>query len=145
MKLSIFSSPAHLPVVRAAVEKMCELMGLDGEAAGGVVLSVDEALANVIEHAYDGAVDQPIEIDLTPVGNAETRGLRICLADRGRQVEPSEIRPRNLNDVRPGGLGVHIMGQCMDRIEFEPREGGGTLLTMEKNIPPNDSRKKEAS
>ena len=43
IELHFCSSPAHLPVVRAAVEKMCDLLGMDSDATGGVVLSVDEA------------------------------------------------------------------------------------------------------
>lgn len=135
VKLSIYSSPACLPVVRAALEKMCELIGFDSETAGAVVLSADEGLTNIIKHAYDGAADQPIDVELTPFGAPAASGLRIRLRDFGRVVDPSQIKSRDLRDVRPGGLGVHIMNECMDRIEYRPAEGGGTLLTMVKNLP----------
>ena len=39
----------------------------------------------------------------------------------------------DLADIRPGGLGVHIMTECMDSVEFAPADGGGTLLTMTKS------------
>ena len=135
IKLSIFSFPQHLCVVRATVEKLCQTMGFDAETSGAVVLSVDEALANIIKHAYLGAEGRGIEIELLPIDEGQSQGLRICLRDYGQRVDPARIKSRDLRDVRPGGLGVHIMQECMDSIEFAPAEGGGTLLTMVKNIP----------
>ena len=132
VQLTVFSSPAHLPVVRAAMERMCQLIAFDAETTGKIVLSVDEAMTNIIKHAYQGAGDKPIEIQLTPVKDRGRAGLRICLRDYGRAVDRSRIRSRDLADVRPGGLGVHIMNECMDRVDYRAAEGGGTLLTMLK-------------
>jgi len=134
--ITIFSVPAHLPIVRAAVEKCCELAGFGNEAAGEVVLSVDEALTNIIKHAYDGAHDKKIEIELDILGREVPAGLEVRIRDYGRHASPEEIKSRDLDEIRPGGLGVHIMNKCMDRVVFEPVEGGGTLLTMTKTLSP---------
>ena len=141
--LRFFSSPAHLPVVRAAVEKMCELLGMSDDDAGGVVLSVDEAMTNIIKHAYKGDNGQPIDVVLTPIGEPDPRALKISLSDRGEYVDPSDIRSRDLDDVRPGGLGVHIIVKCMDDVGYAPRDGGGTVLTMVKNLHPADAEESE--
>ena len=134
LKLTISSSPTHLPIVRAALEKMCEKIGFDHDAIGKVILSADEALTNIIRHAYAGAEDRPIDIELTPLCDEASPGLRICIRDYGQHVDPSKIRSRDLADVRPGGLGVHIMTQCMDDVEYQAAEGGGTELTMTKAV-----------
>jgi anti-sigma regulatory factor (Ser/Thr protein kinase) len=134
IRLSILSTPAHLPVVRAALEKMCEAIGFDAEAVGKIVLAADEALANVIQHAYRGADDKPIDIELSPLVEDSHRGLRISIRDYGERVDRSRIRSRDLADVRPGGLGVHIMTHCMDELEYRPADGGGTVLTMVKDV-----------
>ncbi|MBI5725609.1 MAG: ATP-binding protein [Planctomycetes bacterium] len=132
LHLHILSMPSHLPVVRAAVEKLCQQLGFSAETAGKIILSVDEALTNIIRHAYDEKPDKPIEVELTPLCDA----IQIVLRDYGRPVDPSVIRSRDLNDLRPGGLGVHIMTCCMDRIEYRPVEdGAGTVLTMTKRLP----------
>ncbi|HUT56473.1 MAG TPA: ATP-binding protein [Phycisphaerae bacterium] len=140
VRLCIRSSPLHLPMVRAAVEKMCEALGFDSDSAGSVVLSTDEALTNIIKHAYKGADDKPIEIELGPVNESGQQALRICMRDYGIAVDPARIKSRDLKDVRPGGLGVHIMSECMDSVEYRHAEGGGTLLVMVKDIP---SRREE--
>lgn len=137
VELKILSLPAHLPVVRAATERMCQMVGFDAEMTGGVVLSVDEALTNIIKHAYDKAEDRPIDIELAPFRNGRKQGLRIVLRDYGKVVDRSRIKSRDLSDIRPGGLGVHIINQCMDLVDYRPAAGGGTRLTMEKSIPCN--------
>ncbi len=144
IKMSILSVPTHLPIVRAVIEKICEQIGFEPETSGNVVLSVDEALTNIIKHAYHGAADQPIEIELSLLMRGGRQGLRIQLRDYGRCVDPAEIKSRDLQDVRPGGLGVHIMQECMDQIEFVRAQGGGTLLTMVK-LPGNVPSKQEAN
>ncbi len=131
--LSIASSPAHLAIVRAALERFCQGMGFDEAATGQVVLSVDEALTNIIRHAYEGAEDRRVDIEMVP----RTECLLIRIRDYGRPVDRSTIRSRDLGDVRPGGLGVHIMTQCMDGLDYQPAEGGGTVLTMTKKLVPH--------
>ena len=135
IRVSILSAPAHLPVVRAAVEELCKEVGFTADTTGKIILSLDEALTNIIRHAYGGAADKPIELELTPLGADDPKGLRILLRDYGQAVDRSQIKSRSLHHVRPGGLGVHIMSQCMDRVDYTAADGGGTTLTMIKNLP----------
>lgn len=58
--------------------------------------------------------------------------LRIVIEDEARQVDPAQIKSRNLDEVRPGGLGVHIIKSVMDEAVYEPRERIGMRLTMLK-------------
>ena len=133
--MTISSTPAHLPIVRGALERMCEMVGFDEITRGGIVLAVDEALTNVIRHAYHGVEDKPIEITLRPVpAQGGHVSLWIELRDWGDTAEPSKIRSRELDDVRPGGLGVYIMKRCMDQVQYAPAPGGGTFLTMIKTL-----------
>jgi len=132
IRLTIFSSPTHLAVVRGAVEGLCRSVGFGDECVTRVVMSVDEAISNVIRHAYGGAEGEPIEIELD--WTAARDGVRIGIRDRGRAVEPDAIAPRGPGELTPGGLGLHIMTECMDRLEYRPAEGGGTVLTMIKRL-----------
>jgi len=135
IRLTIASTPAHLAVVRAALERLGELIGLPDLARGEVVLAVDEALTNIIRHAYHGAPDQPIEVTFQPALNpAGARALEITLRDWGERAEPAKIKARDLDDVRPGGLGVHIMRRCMDKVQYAPAPERGTFLTMVKTL-----------
>ena len=94
-----------------------------------MALAVDEALCNVIRHGYDSAQDRPIWVRLWPEGE---RGLRIVIEDEAKQVDPATIRSRDLEEIRPGGLGVHIMHEIMDEVTFEKRDSVGMRLTLVK-------------
>jgi anti-sigma regulatory factor (Ser/Thr protein kinase) len=139
LRMTILSQTENLPDVRAAAEGICRELGFDSTSAGAVVLSVDEALTNVIRHAYHGREDQRIDIEFATEGDPP-RELRIRLRDYGQFVDPSTIKSRDLADVRPGGLGVHIISNCMDHVRYAPADGGGTMLTLTKRIPSGVTR-----
>jgi anti-sigma regulatory factor (Ser/Thr protein kinase) len=129
--LTILSDPSQLGEVRSRIEDFAVASGFAEECAGKIVLAVDEALTNIIRHAYKGRNDGKIEMDMS----VDTKDLHISLRDYGSEVAVEQIRGRDLDDVRPGGLGVHIMRTCMDSVEFERAEGGGTRLLMKKALP----------
>jgi anti-sigma regulatory factor (Ser/Thr protein kinase) len=133
--IRILSLSVHLPAVRGALEKVCAAMGFDANAVGEIILSVDEALTNIIRHAYHGEADKPIEIEIVVSCEGGCEALSVRIRDYGTAADPATIKSRDLADVRPGGLGVHIMTHCMDHVEYTHPEGGGTLLIMRKNLP----------
>jgi anti-sigma regulatory factor (Ser/Thr protein kinase) len=137
VELNILSNAKSLPIVRCAVERMAKLEGFTDDEAHAVSWAIDEALANVIKHGYGGRPDQPIAIRLMPVKAADGRpGMTVTVRDRGRQVDPGSIRSRDLCQVRPGGLGVHVIQTVMDEYEYSCPEDGGMLLRMTKYVHP---------
>ena len=140
IRLELTSSTKCLPVVRGALERMAALEGFNGEDTHELTLAIDEALANVIKHGYESRDDQPIELTLRTVRSAEgSPGLCILVRDYGRQVDPSTIHGRDLNEVRPGGLGVHIIQTVMDEVEYSCPSGGGMQLRMVKYVGTRDT------
>ena len=131
LKLELPSHPQVLSVVRSAVQQFAVVVGFNEEECRSIILAVDEALANIIRHAYDNRYDQTIELtcrrlgpDLgsnsgTPVDQMQD-GLEFVLVDHGRSAEPEQMKGRDLDDVRPGGLGIHLMSQIMDEVSYEP-------------------------
>src|SRR4051794_10972228 len=63
LRLKITSDPANLAPVRRAVEQFCREHRFNEAAVNEIGLVVNEAMANVIRHAYAGAVDRPIEVN----------------------------------------------------------------------------------
>jgi serine/threonine-protein kinase RsbW len=135
VELSIHSSTKCLPIVRGAVERMAGLEGFDETDAHALTWAIDEALSNVIKHGYEGMPDQPISICLARVTSPDGRsGIAVTVRDQGRQVDPATIRSRDLGEVRPGGLGVHIIQTVMDSCEYSCPPGGGMQLDMVKYV-----------
>ena len=99
---------------------------------GQIALAVTEGLTNVMRHGYCGATDRPIDV----VIRAPRGACVIEIRDHGAFVDPDCMRSRSLDEVRPGGLGVHLMKATMDDVAWMPNEHGGTTLRLEKRTPP---------
>ena len=128
--LQILSRPELLAPVRALVNTMAAHEGLDDLAACHLVLAMDEALTNVIRHGYDGDPDGRIWISISALQDGA--GIRVVIEDRARTVDPDALQSRDLEDVRPGGLGMHLMRTLVDRFEHLPRAEGGMRVVLEK-------------
>ena len=133
LDLELTSDPAELPRIREVVRGWTTTHGWDEDQVAGIVLAVDEALSNVIRHGYEGQPGRPIELRLRPVDDpTHGPGVEIRIRDFGRQVPLDQIRGRDLTDHRPGGLGVHIIHNVMDCVQYAHAPGGGMLLRMRK-------------
>lgn len=137
MVVQLVSQPRYLAPTRRLVHEFCRQFGFDDRGAGQVALAVDEALCNVIRHGYGQRPDGPIWIKLWPYASIERQnaGVRIVIEDEARQVDPSQIKGRPLEEIRPGGLGVHIIREVMDESVYERREVVGMRLTMVRRLP----------
>ena len=124
--------PAHadrMALVRPGVQRAAEACGFDAAAAQDIVLAVAEACQNVIVHAYPERNAGDILLDLR---RAED-GIVITVTDFAPAVDQASIKPRDLDDIRPGGLGTHFLNELMDTVEFlPPPEGTGNVLQMTK-------------
>jgi anti-sigma regulatory factor (Ser/Thr protein kinase) len=81
-----------------------------------VVLALAEAAQNIVKHAYSG---QETSDNLLVKISYENNQLKIDLFDKGDPAIPSNIKPRNVNDIKPGGLGTFFIGQIMDEVVFK--------------------------
>ena len=121
----------ELKKIREAVRRGVTDCGCSAKSAADIVLAIDEACQNIIRHAYRGDSDDVIELEV------ERRGenLVFSLADHAPAIDPSRVKPRDLEDVRPGGLGTHFIRRVMDEVEFlRPASGRGNLLRMVRRI-----------
>ena len=123
VRVSFPSQTRLLGLVRGVVTELALQAGLERESAEQVALAAEEAATNVIEHAYGGVSDGPVElrVDITP------GELVIELLDQGREVDPRAVPRVDLEryqrERRRGGLGLHLMGRIMDGVAFSRREG----------------------
>ncbi len=121
LRLEVPSESGFLGLVREVTRKMAEVAGFEGKTADQLALAVDEAASNVIEHAYHGAPDRVLRVDM------DDRGEAFCVevVDDGESFDAAS-RPsldvRQLErDRRTGGLGDHLMERIMDSVTFERR------------------------
>ena len=130
--LRFSSNPRLLSVVRSTVTAAATAAGFGGREVDGICMAVDEACANIIRHGYEGRADEPIEMECQL---AEDRFV-VTLRDEGRPFTPAQVQERDLDEVRPGGLGLHLIKEMMDEVTYVPGAERGTELIMIKHRTP---------
>jgi anti-sigma regulatory factor (Ser/Thr protein kinase) len=130
LRVELRSDPSMLCVVRAAMERLTETFGFTAAESRSVTRAVDEAITNIMRHSYGGQLDRPIEMLCQRVPRRPAKGgegLEIVLTDRGPAVDPSKLKGRPLDEIKPGGLGLHFIRQSMDVVEFKRGDGANQL------------------
>ena len=137
-----FSSHAgNLSLVRRFVRQFLVSEGCGESLIELMVLGIDEACTNIIRYAYCNAEDQWIRLSLQRTGNL----VRCRLRDYGQRVCLAKMNGRELEIVRPGGLGLHLIRQAFDHASYRPKPKG-TELVMTKALPPSvPSQRSEAA
>lgn len=122
---------AQLQKVRDLVRETAKNIGCSSEFINATVLAIDEACTNVIRHAYADIDDGEVILEL----DREDDELVIWLKDFAPSADTASIKSRDLDNVRPGGLGVHLIHTIMDKVEFQqPGNGVGNILRMSKRL-----------
>jgi len=126
--ITIPSHPKYLSMVRAATVNMGKLYGMEDTVIEDVKLAVDEACSNVIKHAYRGDTSKKIVIKYKIMQN----GFAVIIEDSGIKAHLKLIKGRNLDDVRPGGLGIHLIKRVFDVFKFDEKKKKGNRLILIK-------------
>jgi len=129
--LDVPAEPAAMFMVRALVGKISEKIGFEALESDKLVLAVDEACTNVIRHAYGNSGDGRIVITFT----LRLDYFEITIRDFGSGADPETFKGRDLDQIRPGGLGLHFIKSAVDKVEYAIPPGGGMLLKMIKFMP----------
>ena len=123
--ITIPSSPRYLSVVRTVTASMADFFGMTEREREDIRLAVDEACSNVIKHAYQGNSNRRIVVKYFLSDSFE-----VVIEDSGLKARPETIKGRSLDDVRPGGLGIHFIRRIFDVCEFDPEKKRGNRLRL---------------
>jgi len=126
IRFSMPSDPRYLCTVRGAIGPLAAAIGWNESECREIVLAVDEALANIIRHAYHGRTDGVMELECREIPD----GLEISLLDNGDAPDPSKICAREVNSDQPGGLGTHIIKEVMDEFSYQTSPEGNRFVAV---------------
>ena len=114
------------------VSQFAEEAGLDETDTYTVLVAVDEACTNIIEHAYGGEGRGDIQCDC----NVKDDTLTIILRDRGDPFNPACVPKPDFNvplkELKLRGVGLVLMQKIMDEIKYISTPDGENILTMIK-------------
>lgn len=110
-----------------------ERKNLDVSLLPQMELALEEAIANVIMYAYPEGEKGTLELTL----EKKEDYLQTCISDSGTPFNPLQQPEANLSssiEERPiGGLGIHLIKEIMDQVEYQYKDGKN-MLTMTKKI-----------
>ena len=135
LKFHFESKPEKLRLVRELVKNTTSSIGCNPELCEKLVIAVNEACMNVIQHADHGEYSGEIILEIL---NNEGQ-LLFRLEDNASPMDLESAKPRDLNEIRPGGLGIHFIREIMDDYVMGHLKGEtGNYLEMRKRIDDNE-------
>ncbi len=132
--LQVPSSTENLAIIRDFVSSIAEQAGLTPAEVAQMELAVDEACANVIEHAYGRDMTKEVSVRATLDGDA----VEINVIDTGQGFDPTAVEQAELEKLitnrKSGGLGMRLMKTLMDEVHYEIIPGKKNELRMIKRL-----------
>ena len=128
-KLEFSSHTSNLAPMRKFVRQFLDAYPFSEKERTLMVLGVDEACTNIIRHAYHLAEDQPISLECEATPDCVCMRLR----DYGRQSPPEKMQGRAHDLIKPGGLGMHLIRNAFDKVDYILK-GQGTELVLTKKL-----------
>src|SRR5205809_6160126 len=128
-KIEFSSHTANLALMRKFVRGFLDAYPFTEKERTLMVLGVDEACTNIIRHAYHFRDDQLISLSLEGLRNC----IRMRLRDYGKQTAANLMRGRSHDLIKPGGLGLHLIRNAFDKVDYIVK-ARGTELVMTKNL-----------
>ena len=132
--LDVPSTTENLAMIREFVTRVAAQAGLNDAEVGQLELAVDEACANVIEHAYGD--DKTKQVMVRAVFDEDA--LRIHVIDTGKGFDPTQVQEQELKDLiakrRTGGLGMRLIKTLMDEVHYDIEPGKKNELRMVKKL-----------
>jgi serine/threonine-protein kinase RsbW len=136
--LQVGSRTENLALIRGFVNHVAAQAGLNEVETGQLELAVDEACANVIEHAYGN--DATKEVVVRAVFDDDA--LRIEIIDSGQGFDPGAIPESDLKQLvaerKTGGLGLRLIRSLVDEVHYEVEPGKKNELRMVKKLRRHD-------
>ncbi len=132
VRIAIGSRFEHIDLIQVVVDDALERLGLDDDSRHWVGIAIREAVANAIKHGNQQDPEKEVEVELAIVGDEAI--IRVVDQGEGFDLQQVEdpLAPENL--LKPNGRGIFYMNNFMDEIEYGTRPGGGTVVTLRKQI-----------
>lgn len=116
-----------LKIFRDFITECCSKYNVPDDAVLELKLAVDEASTNIIEHGYKGMDPGSIILSF----RIESNRILVQITDFGHVFEPLEVPKPDieaaLENRELGGLGLYLIYQTMDNIDYQSSEDGNTL------------------
>lgn len=131
----------NIELAQAALAHVCRLRGIDAEMEHWIGMAMREAVANAVKHGNRLDPDKRVLVRLESAGDE----LTIVVGDEGGGFDPERVSDPLApeNQLKTSGRGIFYIRTFMDDVTFSRGEGGGTVLTMRKDLSKRGNAKGE--
>ena len=116
-KKAFLLNSSSLKDVRSFCREVFEKLHIDQNLKDELVLAIAEAAQNIVKHAYKDSPDT--EDKMVVQISCKDNKLQIGFYDMGTPVDPGKVKHREIDNIKPGGLGTFFIQQIMDAVEFK--------------------------
>lgn len=132
-KLVIKNEISEIAKLSLFVEELSEELNLSPDLTFNLNLVLEEAVVNVINYAYPKNESQEISLSAQKIDN----NLYFVLTDSGKEFDPTQVPDADISlsaeDRQIGGLGIFLIRQIMNKVEYQ-RIDGKNVLTLKKQL-----------
>jgi|SRR3989339_829295 len=129
-RLVINSELKHLKLARYFIFRILKKVNVTPSDENKIVLATDEALSNIVEHAYEfnksGYID--INVEVNP------RQFQIRIINGGRDFNMEKVKIKDIAEhIKEGkkrGLGIFLMRRIMDEVKYSFKNGQNQLILI---------------
>ncbi len=131
LELRFAADPKRLKMVRDQVQQAASQVTLTKKLVSDLIIAVNEACMNIMEHAYKGDRSGEIVLEINDNGGE----IEVVITDFAAAVDFEQIQPRDLDELRPGGLGTFFIKELMDECAYAHlQDERGHVLRMIKRL-----------
>ena len=127
-RFELIASSEVLAPLRKELRGLLSQAGWEKKTVEEVLLAVDEALTNIIRHAYQGKPGK-----MTVAVDISGEKIEFVLEDHGAKFDPTQVPSPEFPRQKPGGLGVHFIRTIMDQVIYEGHKVDGNRLRLIKH------------
>jgi serine/threonine-protein kinase RsbW len=130
--LNLKNDLSELDRLHPFLEEIGQRIGIPKKSIFETNLTLEEVFSNIVSHGFDDHADHLIRITITTAKGS----IKISVEDDGKPFNPLKANepdlPDDVEDCKPGGLGIHLIKHFMDKIQYK-RHQNKNVLTMTKN------------
>lgn len=132
-KLTLHNDVQQISKLADFVDAIAEEASIDPSLAMSLNLALEEAVTNVVMYAYPAGEEGDVDI----VAELSEGTLLFTISDKGIPFDPTKKEDADITlgveERQIGGLGIFLVRQLMDTVEYE-RKDGYNILTMKKKL-----------
>ena len=135
-ELVVPNDTQYLVTVREEVTKVVSQSAFSARDQKLLIVAVDEAITNIMEHAYDNDLEGELDVEL--ILEADATRFEVVIRDSGKEIDPTTVEIEDIREhVRKGnrhGLGIFLIRQIMDEVNYNYAHGLRNELQLIKYV-----------